>query len=54
MSRLLVNMKRVHRIIRRKASVGQLALSELNPLHKTIDHLLLPGFFEGDGELVAV
>src|SRR5882762_10374311 len=29
-------------------------LVELYPLHKTIDHLLLPGLFEGDGELVAV
>src|SRR6202011_4904790 len=24
------------------------------PLHKTVDHLLLAGFFEGDGELVAI
>src|SRR5664279_4835390 len=26
----------------------------LHPLHKTIDHLLLAGLLEGDGELVAV
>ena len=26
----------------------------LHPLHETIDHLFLPGFFERDGEFVAV
>src|SRR5260370_39412369 len=39
----------------RKAGCGQTGLSKkLRPLHKTIDHLLLAGLLERDGELVAV
>src|SRR5882757_6327019 len=38
-------------LLRPKAIPLQAALS---PLHKTIDHLLLAGLLEGNGELVAV
>src|ERR1039458_2101933 len=56
MSRLLVNMNASHRnhMMEDRCRLAHVERGGLNPLHETIDHLFLAGFFKRDGEFVAV